>query len=128
MQFWVSGQVAANNGYLMELAHLNRDVAEGGEQTASSIADDGLDVAVMLLEFIYGGLIEGRCFLFEGGGEEVAPIYSILEHHHPEAASKIGGVQQYNGLARQGRCIAGQLWHAIKMPQNGFTVAMVLGR
>jgi hypothetical protein len=40
--------MAAENGGLVELAHLNGDAAEGGEQAAPSVADDGEDAAMAL--------------------------------------------------------------------------------
>jgi hypothetical protein len=84
-QFWFAGKVAADDGDWVRLAPWHGAVAEGGEQAASSIANDGLDVARMLLQFLYGRWVKSSR-LFEGGGEVVGAGGRVLDHHHSETA------------------------------------------
>jgi hypothetical protein len=117
--------MAADNGDLVELAHLDGDVAEGGEQAASSVANNGLDVTMVFLQLIYGRLVKEICLMLERSGEEVGAAVGVLDHHHAEAAPKIGAVQQGDGHARQVRRPAGGLGKAVKMPLDGFGAAMM---
>jgi len=53
-ELWIACEVAPDDGYLVELAHLDGDGAEGAEQAAAPVANHGLNTTMPLFQLVDG--------------------------------------------------------------------------
>jgi hypothetical protein len=86
-QPWVAGEVTADDGDLVELAHLDRDPAEGIEETPASVANNGLDAAVALLQRLDGSLVKGDRFLLARGCQKIGVCGGVRKAESPIAVA-----------------------------------------
>lgn len=63
LYLWFLGDISSDDGYLMELTHLSRNISESSEKSSLSIRNNSIYDPSIILKFLYSVLVVCKWFM-----------------------------------------------------------------